>query len=98
MNSKSIVAGLFMGEHAKCGINTMFNTGVTVGVMANVFGAGFTPKFIPSFAWGGIQKTDKYDFEKAIAAARTAMARRDREISQLEIELLKQIYDATDMK
>src|SRR5690606_29903167 len=28
--------GLMMGDHSKCGINTMFNTGTVVGVGANV--------------------------------------------------------------
>lgn len=45
--------GLFMGDHAKCGINTMFNTGTVVGVFANVYGAGYPRNFIPDFAWGG---------------------------------------------
>ena len=33
--------GLMMGDHSKCGINTMFNTGTVVGVSANIFGSGF---------------------------------------------------------
>ncbi len=45
--------GLMMGDHSKCGINTMFNTGTVVGVSANIFGAGFPRNFIPSFSWGG---------------------------------------------
>lgn len=28
--------GLFMGDHSKCAINTMFNTGTVVGVAADV--------------------------------------------------------------
>jgi UDP-N-acetylglucosamine diphosphorylase/glucosamine-1-phosphate N-acetyltransferase len=44
--------GLIMGDHSKCGINTMFNTGTVVGVSANIFGAGFPRNFIPSFSWG----------------------------------------------
>ncbi|MBR9845753.1 MAG: glucose-1-phosphate thymidylyltransferase, partial [Algicola sp.] len=28
--------GLMMGDHSKCGINTMFNTGTVVGVSANI--------------------------------------------------------------
>jgi hypothetical protein len=27
---------LMMGDHSKCGINTMFNTGTVVGVSANI--------------------------------------------------------------
>ncbi len=39
--------GLFMGDHSKSGINTMFNTGTVVGVSANIFGGDFPPKFFP---------------------------------------------------
>src|ERR1044071_4485832 len=44
--------GLIMGDHSKCSINTMFNTGTVVGVGANVFDGGFPPKMVKSFAWG----------------------------------------------
>jgi UDP-N-acetylglucosamine diphosphorylase/glucosamine-1-phosphate N-acetyltransferase len=59
--------GLIMGDHSKCGINTMFNTGTVVGVGANIFGSGFPRNFIPSFSWGGssgfiIHKLEKFFF------------------------------------
>jgi UDP-N-acetylglucosamine diphosphorylase/glucosamine-1-phosphate N-acetyltransferase len=57
--------GLMMGDHSKCGINTMFNTGTVVGVAANIFGAGFPRNFIPSFAWGGAQGFDTFIIKKA---------------------------------
>ncbi|HYG49352.1 MAG TPA: putative sugar nucleotidyl transferase, partial [Flavobacteriales bacterium] len=56
--------GLIMGDHAKCGINTMFNTGTVVGVGANVFDGGFPPKMVKSFAWGGKQGFEKYELDK----------------------------------
>ena len=45
--------GLMMGDHSKCGINTMFNTGTVVGVSVNIFGSGVPRNFVPSFSWGG---------------------------------------------
>jgi len=69
-------AGLFMGDHSKSGINTMFNTGTVVGVSANVFGSGFPPKFIPSFSWGGAGKLETFLAEKAFEAAEYMMSRR----------------------
>ncbi len=42
--------GLVMGDHSKCGINTMFNTGTVVGVSANIYGGNFPINFIPSFS------------------------------------------------
>jgi UDP-N-acetylglucosamine diphosphorylase/glucosamine-1-phosphate N-acetyltransferase len=44
--------GLIMGDHSKCGINTMFNTGTVVGVSANIYGSGFPRNFIPSYTKG----------------------------------------------
>lgn len=83
--------GLIMGDHSKAGINTMFNTGTVVGVCANVFGGGFPPKHIPSFAWGGADGFVSYDFDKAIATAQAVMNRRGVEPDQDYMDLLKDI-------
>ena len=68
--------GLLMGDHSKAGINTMFNTATTVGVCANVFGADFPPKFIPSFSWGGSQGFVTFQLEKSFEVAEKMMSRR----------------------
>ena len=83
--------GLMMGDHSACGINTMFNSGSVVGVSSNIFGAGFPPKFIPSFTWG--MGSDSYDFDKAMESANNRMKRRKKELSAAEIALLKFIAD-----
>jgi len=88
--------GLTMGDHAKCGINTMFNTGSVVGVMSNVFGAGFTPKFIPSFVWGGIEKMEVYDCDKALETARRVMKRRNLEMSVAQERMLREVFAITE--
>lgn len=88
--------GLLMADHAKCGINTMFNTGTTVGVGANVFGADYPPKFIPSFSWGGAAGMAEYPLRKCAAVARTVMARRDVAMSPAEEQLLGDIFTATE--
>ena len=88
--------GLTMGDHAKCGINTMFNTGSVVGVMSNVLGAGFTPKFIPSFTWGGIEKMEVYDGEKALETARRVMKRRNVEMSAAQEKMLREVFVITE--
>ncbi len=87
--------GLTMGDHSKCGINTMFNTGTVVGVMCNVFGTGFTEKFIPSFTWGGIEKMENYDLEKALEVARRVMARRKISLSPAQEKMLRQVFELT---
>jgi len=79
--------GLCMGDHSKCGINTMFNTATVVGVSSNIFGAGFPNKFVPSFSWGG-QDTVAFKFEKAIEYANNMMNRRGLKLSEEEIAIL----------
>ena len=96
VDSGSMFVGLFMGDHSKSGINTMFNTGTAVGVMANVFGAGYTPKFIPSFAWGAIEKLDRYALDKGIETARRVMGRRKLTLSPAQEALLRQIYNRSE--
>jgi UDP-N-acetylglucosamine diphosphorylase/glucosamine-1-phosphate N-acetyltransferase len=85
--------GLIMGDHSKCGINTMFNTGTVVGVSANIFGASFPDKYIPSFTWGGITEQTIYRFDKAVATANRMMQRRNQCLSEAEVAVLKTIYD-----
>lgn len=84
--------GLIMGDHAKSGINTMFNTGTVVGVAANVFGGGFPPKHIPSFAWGGAEGFQTSDLERALGTARRVMARRNIPLDALEEEVLRVVF------
>ena len=88
--------GLTMGDHSKCSINTMFNTGTVVGVFANVFDAGFPPKHIPSFSWGGKNGMTTYKIEKAIELAELVMSRREVELSNEDKELLKLLHNLTD--
>src|SRR4030042_6299308 len=53
MDSGLAWVGSFIGDHSKTGINSMFNAGTVIGFSCNIFGAGFFPKFIASFVWGG---------------------------------------------
>ena len=86
-------AGLLMGDHSKCSIGTMFNTGTTIGVCCNLFGAGFHPRMVPSFCWGGQDRYSTYRFEKAVHVAQITAARRNRDFGEMERELLKRVYD-----
>jgi hypothetical protein len=84
--------GLMMGDHSKCGINTMFNTGTVVDVSANVFGEGFPRNYIPSFTWGGASGTTTYRFDKAMETAFRAMERRNLVMDEVEKNILQQVY------
>ncbi len=85
--------GLLMGDHSKSGINTMFNTGTTVGVCANVFGSDFPPKFVPSFTWGGAQWLRTFTFDKSLDAIQRMMERRNITLSEAEVAVLKYVFD-----
>ncbi|NBC58740.1 MAG: glucose-1-phosphate thymidylyltransferase [Bacteroidetes bacterium] len=85
--------GLIMGDHSKCGINTMFNTGTVVGVSANIYGEGFPRNFIPSFSWGGKTGFITYKFEKAIEVADIVMKRRHKKIKAQEVKILEHVFE-----
>lgn len=87
--------GLLMGDHSKCGINTMFNTGTVVGVSANIFGAGFPRNFIPSFSWGGSGGTTTYKTVKAFEVAEKVMDRRNIEFSEEDKAILEEVFEQT---
>jgi UDP-N-acetylglucosamine diphosphorylase/glucosamine-1-phosphate N-acetyltransferase len=87
--------GLFMGDHSKSGINTMFNTGTVVGVSSNVFGSGFPRTFIPSFQWGGAAGFTEYNAEKAFATAERVMQRRGKKFDETEKAILSSVFDLT---
>ncbi|MBK7429855.1 MAG: GlmU family protein [Bacteroidetes bacterium] len=85
--------GLIMGDHSKCSINTMFNTGTVVGVSANIFGNGFPPKFVPSFSWGGSEGFTSYRLEDASEVASRVYERRHLEFGKKEKDLLKYLFE-----
>jgi len=87
--------GLIMGDHSKCSINTMFNTGTVVGISANIFGNGFPPKFVPSFAWGGADGFTTYRIEDALEVAQRVYERRHMKFDETEQNILKELFETT---
>jgi UDP-N-acetylglucosamine diphosphorylase/glucosamine-1-phosphate N-acetyltransferase len=87
--------GLMMGDHSKCGINTMFNTGTVVGVSANIFGSGFPRNFVPSFSWGGASGFTTYMTNKAFQTAKIVMARRQVEFTEEDARILEHVFEET---
>ncbi|MDA3868273.1 MAG: GlmU family protein [Salinivirgaceae bacterium] len=87
--------GLIMGDHSKCGINTMFNTGTVVGVSANIFGSGFPRNLVPSFSWGGAGGFAEFKMEKALEVVERVYDRRGKKLDQIEIDILTHIYEQT---
>lgn len=87
--------GLMMGDHSKCGINTMFNTGTVIGVSTNIFGAGFPRNFVPSFSWGGASGFTTYVTKKAFDTAKIVMARRNVDFSEEDAKILEHVFEET---
>ncbi len=90
--SAGMKCGLFMGDYSKTAINTSINTGTVIGVCANVFGQGLTPKYIPSFSWGS-EGVERYEFDKALSDIQNWKALKDGSLFENEKKLLKHIFD-----
>lgn len=87
--------GLMMGDHSKCGINTMFNTGTVVGVSANIYGSGYPRNFVPSFSWGGASGFTTYQLRKVFEVAEVVMKRRDVSLSVEDQNILETVFELT---
>ena len=90
--SAGLKCGLLMGDYSRCSINTSFNTGTVVGACANIFGAGLTPKYIPSFSWG-IQEPAPYAIEKALQDIRNWKKLKNQLLTEKEIQRLRHIFE-----
>lgn len=95
-DSNRLFCGLFMGDFTKAGISTMFNTGTVVGVNVNVFGAGFQPKHVPSFSWGGAAEGfTEYRLEKALQVVEETISRKGEPFTENDQEILKHVFEIT---
>jgi UDP-N-acetylglucosamine diphosphorylase/glucosamine-1-phosphate N-acetyltransferase len=84
--------GCLIADHAKTAIGSLFNTGTVVGVFANWFEPGLSPKTIPDFARGSGARGP---LEELIATARIAMSRRGIRLSRSYEQLVRRLYAQT---
>ena len=97
IDSGSPKVGSFIGDHAKTAINSMFNTGSSIGVMAMVLPGGpLLPKFIPSFSmiWFG-EVRESWDLQRSLETAKVAMGRRDCEFTRAQADLVRFLHTKT---
>lgn len=87
-----IKCGVMMGDYSKTAVNIAINTGTVIGVCCNVFGAGLTPKYIPSFSWGS-EGVSRYEFEKALLDIEDWKRLKGESIIDNEKSILKYIFD-----
>ncbi len=95
INTQHQFVGLCMGDHAKAGINTMFNTGTVVGAFANIYGGDFPEKFIPDFYWGSAHSAQVHEFNKAMDMAKRVMERRGVQLTEELINVYQNVFDST---
>ena len=98
VNTKLQFCGLIMGDHSKCGINTMFNTGTIIGVSSNIYGAGYQRNFISSFMWGGVSGLKAYNYKKSVEVATAVFKRRNKEFNQIEKNIFEHLYNNAHAK
>jgi len=87
--------GLMMGDHSKCAVSTIFNTGTVVGVSSNIYGSNFPRNFIPSFSWGGAAGFSEYQTSKAIGTASLVFQRKGLEFDAQQQRILQHIFEET---
>ena len=88
--------GLIMGDHSKCGINTTFNTGTSIGINCNLYGSVIHEKHIPSFTWGSaVGGYTTYKLEKALSVNKIVMLRRKKSLKRNDEELLRNVFQLT---
>jgi len=96
VDTGSTKVGSLIGDHTKTSIGTLLNTGTVVGVMCNlVGGSGILPKYVPSFTLFYQGTFYKQAVGGLLETARTAMGRRDRELTAAQAALLKEVHALT---
>lgn len=86
--------GSFLGDHAKTAIHTKLSAGTYIGFSTMLAGSGFAPKFVPSFTFWTDKGTEPYRLDKSIEVARRVFARRDRDWSALDEQMMHYIAGA----
>ena len=98
IDSQSTKIGSFIGDHTKTAIDSMFNTGSSIGVMTLVLPGGrLLPRHIPSFcnvSFG--QLSTDWPLEQSLQTARIAMSRRGVEFTPAAERLFKFLYQKTE--
>jgi UDP-N-acetylglucosamine diphosphorylase/glucosamine-1-phosphate N-acetyltransferase len=92
--------GSFIGDHSKAAMNSMFNAGSSVGVMASLLTGGrLLPRHVPSFSsvvYGELTSSNQID--SAIETARRVMQRREQVLHPHAAQLLRIVHQRTEME
>ena len=89
MDTELQFLGSIIGDYSRMAIGTLLNTGSHVSFGVNLFNHDFSLKYIPPFSWGD----DKIvELDKFIATIASMKSRRNKLISENEINFIKNLY------
>lgn len=88
--------GVIMGDHTKCGINTMLNTATTLGVGVNIHGSGFPRPFVASFCESGAAGYVDVSLPKFFDIASRMMARRGITLTDADRRIFQAIRERAE--
>jgi UDP-N-acetylglucosamine diphosphorylase / glucose-1-phosphate thymidylyltransferase / UDP-N-acetylgalactosamine diphosphorylase / glucosamine-1-phosphate N-acetyltransferase / galactosamine-1-phosphate N-acetyltransferase len=93
VNSGQTIVGSFIGDHTKTGICTVLPPGCVIGYACNVVLGRHVPGFVPSFSWLTDETVAKNDPIRALAVAKTVVARGNRRLSPVEEALFLSVAE-----
>jgi UDP-N-acetylglucosamine diphosphorylase / glucose-1-phosphate thymidylyltransferase / UDP-N-acetylgalactosamine diphosphorylase / glucosamine-1-phosphate N-acetyltransferase / galactosamine-1-phosphate N-acetyltransferase len=83
--------GVIMADFAKTAIQTALNTGTVIGVGANVFCTGLSPKVIPNFAWG--TNGERYKLDAFLGHTQAWLQLKNQALNPQLIAQIQELYN-----
>ena len=93
--SSSAFCGLFMGDHARLGINMMINSGTSIGLASTLYGSHYPRNFIPPFTEAGPAQIGTHDLEHAVRAMEQMMERRQQSLDIQDRLTIIRLFEET---
>lgn len=84
--------GSLIGDHTKIGIGQLLTTGANIGAGCNLFGGGMSPKFVPSFVWGGADGWQEHRLDDCLKTVHATLARRNAKLRPESEAVLRQVF------
>jgi hypothetical protein len=84
--------GSLIGDHTKIGIMQGLTTGANIGTGVNLFGGGISPKWVPSFSWGGIEGWTEHRLDDCLKTVRATLGRRNAILRPESEGVLRQVF------
>ena len=87
--------GSVIGDHTKIGILQGLTTGAHIGLGCNIFGGGVSPKYVPSFCWGGQEGWAQHRLEDCLKTVKATLGRRNAVLRPESEAVLRAVWEAT---